>query len=135
MAKPMGVAGFWKRVDTSGDCWPWRRTITPKGYGRVRWAGRLMPAHVVAKAMLSGFPFGELQHDHLCRNRACVNPVHTERVTGRVNLMRGNTRAARNAAKTHCPKGHPLSGENLYLRRDRHGRGCRTCLNKRPQEV
>lgn len=29
---------------------------------------------------------------------------------------------------THCPKGHPYSGANLYLRPDGKGRGCRTCL-------
>lgn len=31
-----------------------------------------------------------------------------------------------NSAKTHCPQGHPYSGENLYLN-SRGRRGCREC--------
>lgn len=134
MAKPMGAVGFWSRVDSSADCWLWTKTITPKGYGRVRWDGRLQPAHVVAKAMLSGFPVERLQHDHLCRTRACVNPTHIERVDGRTNLLRGRTAAAANIAKTHCLRGHPLSGDNVYVRRDRpRTRNCRACIKLRSQ--
>lgn len=35
--------------------------------------------------------------DHLCRNRACVNPDHLERVTFRENIRRGNGAAMRRA--------------------------------------
>jgi hypothetical protein len=37
-----------------------------------------------------------------------------------------------NAGKTHCKRGHQLSGENLRLKRSRHGveRVCRTCHRK-----
>ncbi len=59
--------------------------------------------------------------DHLCRVRNCVNPEHLEAVTHRENMLRGDTLAAANAAKTHCPKGHALDG------RDTHGRYCTTC--------
>jgi hypothetical protein len=32
-----------------------------------------------------------------------------------------------NAAKTHCPRGHPYAGENLYMHQGR--RHCRACRN------
>ena len=39
---------------------------------------------------------------------------------------------AHNRVKTHCPKGHPYSGENLVIQKTRGGRGqkrmCRICF-------
>ncbi len=50
-------------------------------------------------------------------------------MTARENLMRGQTRAAANAAKTSCIHGHPFDDVNTYL--DNRGqRGCRTCRNE-----
>jgi len=40
-------------------------------------------------------------------------------------MLRGNTVGARNAAKTHCLRGHPFNEENTRV--DRRGRVCRQC--------
>jgi hypothetical protein len=48
-------------------------------------------------------------------------------VTRAENCRRGDHNQRR---KTHCPKGHPYSGENLIIRTRRgslSGRGCREC--------
>lgn len=66
------------------------------------------------------------QIDHLCENKACVNPDHLEVVTPQVNIARIGPRRSANAEKTHCKRGHPLSGENLYVIPS-GGRTCRTC--------
>lgn len=124
---------FWSKVrqDPSG-CWIWRGSRNSNGYGRFRVAGRKEYAHRVSYAALVGdlppwTPTG-LQCDHLCRNRACVRPEHLELVAPRENLLRGDTLAASHAARTHCPLGHALEGENLVPSALRRGkRECLTC--------
>ena len=122
---------FWEKVDKSGGedaCWPWQGVVHPTtGYGHFSVShSHLMPAHRMSYKLA----IGEITHgmtiDHLCRIRRCVNPAHLEMVTHRVNLLRGETLAARNAAKTHCPQGHPYNDVNTYRMRN-GGRGCRQC--------
>jgi hypothetical protein len=70
--------------------------------------------------------------DHLCRNTWCCNPNHLEPVTQRENILRGDGIASRNAAKTHCPQGHPYSTENTN---GYNGyRACRICARERTRK-
>ena len=118
---------FWPKVDRSEQtrCWPWLAAKTGWGYGSFDIKGRDYKAHRIAYELLIGpIPEG-LTLDHLCRNRACVNPAHLEAVSMRTNLLRGVGPPAQNAAKTHCPAGHPY---DLFNTRSYHGkRHCRTC--------
>lgn len=74
-----------------------------------------------------------LHLDHLCRNTACVNPDHLEPVTPGENIRRGVAPAALHAKKTHCPAGHPYSGDNLYVHPTKGQRICRACGKARAQ--
>lgn len=124
---PAGAwARFWAKVDCSGECWRWTASRNQTGYGTFKLGPKTMTAHVVAYEWMVG-PVGDgLDLDHLCRNRACVNPSHLEPVSHRVNVLRGQSFAAINARKTHCPRGHAYSPENTRIERC-GGRRCRTC--------
>ena len=121
---------------TPNACWPWTGTTDGHGYGAIgvrsddlTWRSR--KAHRVVYELLVGpIPEG-LQLDHLCRNRACVNPDHLEPVTNRENSLRGFGAAAMNARKATCPRGHVLAGRNLVQCRAKNGsRECRICANE-----
>lgn len=123
---------FWAKVELTEDCWVWTGHLR-RGYGTLMRNGEHGYAHRFAYESLVGpIPEG-LQIDHLCRNRACVNPSHMEPVTRRENILRGEGSAAKNARKTHCKRGHILSGENLYLYKGAV-RICRQCQQGRVRE-
>lgn len=115
-------------IDLNDDgCWLFTGSLNHQGYGVLSPDLRPRIAHRFTYEVLVGSIPQGLTLDHLCRNRACVNPAHMEPVTMRENTLRGNGRSAVNARKTHCPRSHPLSGDNLYLSAEgeRHCRQCR----------
>jgi len=126
---------LWEKIDLRGsdECWLWLAAKSD-GYGKISTAAprRTLRAHRVAYELLVGPVPDGLQLDHLCRNRACCNPAHMEPVTRRENLVRGEGFAAKCAAATHCPHGHPYDEENTY--RCRKGRHCRACKRRRDRE-
>lgn len=120
---------FWSRTKRAENgCLMWIGRIAPDGYGRY-YSGQ--SAHRCAYVFAKGpIPEG-LEIDHLCGNRACVEPAHLEPVTHRENLLRSSSNfAAINAAKTHCPQGHPYDGKNTY-RTPTGARSCRACNRAR----
>lgn len=118
------AARFLRKILFTYSCWIWQGA-TSHGYGVFRDGEKTVVAHKFLYERLVGKVPEGLDLDHLCRNRACVNPNHLEPVTRQVNLLRGETITASNAAKTHCKKGHPFSGENVQRLQGR--RRCKTC--------
>lgn len=95
--------------DPDTGCWIWGGARHANGYGRISHQNKSKLVHRFSYEWHVGpIPTG-LQLDHLCRNRACCNPAHLEPVSGRTNVLRGDTITASNARKTHCPQGHPYT--------------------------
>jgi len=74
---------YWPKVDKRGydECWPWKGSTVPGGYGVVR--GRL--AHRIG-VELAGRPIPQgMVARHSCHNPGCVNPAHIIKGTQKDN--------------------------------------------------
>lgn len=122
------------KIDEKTSCWNWTATISRSGYGRIGYKYSNHPAFEAYR--LSYILFREkldpdLEIDHICRNRKCVNPYHLEQVTKKENILRGVGVGAKNKAKTHCPQGHEYTPDNIRIGPCNGGRYCRTCQKDR----
>ena len=90
---------FWSRVDKTETCWLWIGKIDPIGYGRhgAFYAHRFAFELHTAKPIPAG-----RQIDHICHNRACVNPGHLRSVTNKQN---GENRKGPNSNSTSGIRG------------------------------
>lgn len=106
-----------------------------QGYGRIAINRKAIYVHrYVWERDIGPIPDG-MSIDHICRVRNCCNVNHLRVVTHQVNMTENIVGSCwqKNAAKTHCPKGHPYDETNTIIVRTKSGNGrkCRTCDNAR----
>lgn len=130
---------FWKKVNKNGPvprhhpdlgpCWLWIGRCDQNGYANRTTIDndKDSPHRFAYRAFIGPIP-PQLELDHLCCVRNCVNPYHLEAVTHALNQKRMGE------LQTHCKWGHPLSGSNLYINPKTEQRHCKTCNRERQRK-
>ena len=132
---------FMSKITNSKGCWLWNAGKNYKDYGNfsitINGCTKTYRAHRFIYEHVNGpIPEGLLVC-HTCDTPRCVNPNHlwlgtvSDNAVDSVNKKRhGMTK------KTHCPKGHEYTIDNIYTRSNRAGysRECRMCRRIKSKE-
>jgi len=125
-------------IDANG-CWIWQGA-TSNGYAQVWTDGSSQRCYRVSYICYKGPVKPGLYVLHKCDVKRCINPEHLYEGTAQQNradlFARGDpekvyNQNSYNKSLTKCKRGHPLSGDNVYLNPSSGSRQCKACLKER----
>ena len=114
-----------------GGCWNWQGYRRANRYGSFYLKGRQRTAHRLMYSWVVGTIPDKFIVHHTCENMICMNPDHLRAVSHSEHAFIHPERF-HNRRKTHCPKGHPYSGDNLVFRYN--NRKCKICVTARERK-
>lgn len=128
-------------VDPVTGCWLWQgpiakvkwneRGFRTGGYGYATYRGQTISVHRVVWMIHNGPQPKKMDVCHECDVRHCCNPDHLWLGTRKQNLQdmanKGRGPCGAKATKTHCIRGHELSGANIYVTNNGRRRNCKAC--------
>jgi HNH endonuclease len=124
---------FFKHVfpEPNTGCWLWGGMWNQDGYAVFSDGNKKVSAHRKAYKKFKGLIPNDLEIDHKCRVRCCVNPDHLRLLTHTDNtaLSIHSKETHRNGRKTFCPRGHLFDEANTFFEKN-GARKCRTCKSE-----
>lgn len=122
-------------TDLNG-CWVWQGTCRSNQYGVTVYKGVQTTTHRVMYQIVHGLLGSDMEIDHLCNNRKCINPDHLEAVSHAENMERARQK------RTTCRNGHEWNDKNTYVTQVKRKQGgyrmqryCRVCRAKHQRDM
>lgn len=132
---------FMNKVEKTDSCWLWTAGTNQKDYGHfsvtINGYQKHYRAHRFIYEYINGIIPEGLFVCHSCDTPRCVNPSHLWLGTASDNAVDSvNKKRHGMTKKTHCPKGHKYTMDNIYTRANRanYTRECRKCRKIKSQK-
>ena len=119
-----------------GDCLVWDGLKRSNGYGIVAFRSMQTSPHRAMYQLVFGEIPAGMEIDHVCNQRACINPDHLRLVTHAENMKLGADR------RKTCRSGHPWTESNTYIATVKRKQGgtrtqryCRLCRAQHQKDI
>jgi hypothetical protein len=122
-----------RHPDFDLPCRVWTGYKDRDGYGKTTFCGAPRSVHRLVWELTNGPIDADLQIDHRCKRRDCIEVTHLEPVPFRTNWERSDTASAVAFRTNHCRAGHDLA-EHGYVNPTTGKRCCRTCKQEWQRE-